>query len=133
MKRRIKTATLMAGVGAMLCFAGCGGAQRNVATNVIDHLKSFDMDGVKQYAVDNSSFERHVNTWKGINADSELDKKGKEVLERFKKKLANAKYTIGAVTVDGDKANISIKIDDEEQIMVLLKVGEQWKVKEFDF
>ena len=27
MKRLIKTATLMAGVGAMLCFAGCGSSE----------------------------------------------------------------------------------------------------------
>ena len=128
MKKLLKAAMIMAGVGAMLGFAGCGGggSPDGVAKDVISCLKSADLDGVSKYAT--GDFEKGITMLKGM-----METAGKKGIEEFKKEFSSKKYEIGQVVIDGDEAKVPVKIDGKDKPIKLVKVDGGWKVDEFNF
>ena len=128
MNKLIKLATIVAGVGAMLSFAGCGdgGSPDGVAKDVISCLKTADMEGVGKYST--GEFKKGILMLKGMMEGAEE----KEV-DDFKKEFANKKYEIGQAVIDGDKAKVPVKIDGKDKPISLIKVDGEWKVDDFNF
>ena len=127
MKRMMKVAALTACVGAMLCFAGCGGASPDdVAKDVISCLKSADMNGISKHST--GEFKKGIGMLKGMMEGAE-----KKEIDDFKKEFANKKYEVGQAIIDGDKAKVPVKIDGKDKPISLIKVDGVWKVDDFNF
>ncbi len=128
MTKLIKMAMIVAGVGAMLNFVGCGGggSPDSVAQDVISCLKSADMEGVSKYST--GDFKKGIVLLKGMMEGAE-----KKDIDEFKKEFANKKYEIGQAVINGDKAKVPVKIDGKDKPISLIKVDGEWKVEEFNF
>ena len=70
MTKLIKMAMIVASVGAMLNFVGCGGGSPDsVAKSVISCLKSADMEGVSKYST--GDFKKGIRLLKGMMEEAE--------------------------------------------------------------
>lgn len=135
MKKLMKSATLLASVGAMLCFAGCDrNAVHAVAQEALTCLSKCDMDGVNRYAT--GAFERSVRSWTGMiecaeKNDGTFDAKDNEEIKKVRKSWIN--YKIGGISVNGDKATVSVTFEGRsERLMTLVKVGDKWMIEDFN-
>lgn len=128
MNKLIKSAMMMASVGAMLCIVGCGGggSPDSVAKDVISCLKSADLEGVSKYST--GEFKNEIGALKGMMASAAA----KDTVE-FKNTCANAKYEIGQAVVNGDKATVPVKINGTEKSIGMTKIEGRWLVAEFHF
>lgn len=128
MNKMIKSAMMMASIGAMFCIVGCGGdgSPDSVAKDVISCLKSADLEGVCKYSTE--EFKKEIGEIMGMMALATA----KDTVE-FKNRCANAKVEIRQAVVNGDKATVPVKINGTEKSIGLTKIEGRWLVAEFHF
>lgn len=119
MKRLIKTATLMAGVGAMLCFAGCGSSENKPEEVVLKVLKTMQSGKADQAFFAKYCEEDTAKLFSGFGA-------------QMTEALKGATFSVVYTFVDDDVAVVKIKQEGGqkpgESYYDAKKVDGQWKI-----
>ena len=119
MKRLIKTATLMAGVGAMLCFAGCGSSENKPEEVVLKVLKTMQLGKADQAFFAKYCEEDTAKLFSGFVA-------------QMTEALKGATFSVVYTFVDDDVAVVKIKQEGGqkpgESYYDAKKVDGQWKI-----
>ena len=117
----MKAAALVACVGAMFCFAGCGGSSpESVAVKFAEKLSSEDFEGASKLCTKETG--ALLVAMGGMMKDDADFKKQK-----------GAKFTVNECKIDGDSATVSLKCTlksgetDDDKINLVKQDGD-WKV-----
>jgi len=127
MNKLIKMATIVAGVGAMLCFAGCGSnGPDKVAAAFFEKFAVCDYDACTKYATPTTALL--LETMKSMPIEEKL---------KMIKDTEGAKIEVVDTKIDGDNATVIIKITlkdgtvntiDGKDAVTLIKRDGEWKV-----
>lgn len=123
MKRMMRAAALVACVGAMICFAGCGGGSpESVAVKFAERLSAQDFEGASKLCTKETG-ALFVAMGGMMKEDDDF------------KKLKGAKFAVDSCKIDGDSATVKLKctlksgeVDEKGDGIDLVKQDGEWKV-----
>ena len=132
MKKQMKLVVYAVVAVLMLGIVGCGGGDSadSIAEKCVDCLKEADFDGMRQMSTGG------MIQWID-GAERKYDEiarlLGEKKATKFKETYDELEYEIGDAA-DGDaKVTVPIKINGQDTLMTLIKLGGKWRIEKFDF